>query len=177
MWYRYDDYGWYAGDIIGTDTSRATQAEPPSLAAHTNEGVDRANFSGGFWSMIPYSNPVYDVGDLEPARALKKLSLYNDMKISEVMPILYQGDIFPTDYDIRSDIIAAIAIGTLPSGFFWFDVNKYPVFTDDINYMRGLAASIAARKMQYYVVLSGLNAAVDAATTEQEISAVEWSAS
>ena len=154
MWYRYDDFGWYDGDIIGTDTSRATQQEPPSLAIHNNEGEQRANFSGGFWSMIPYSAPVYNIGDLTPVRDAKKLSLYNDMKIAEEMPILFDGHYFPTDYDIRSDIVAVVAIGILPDGFFWFDVEKNPISINDINYMKSLAAAIANRKMYYYVLLS-----------------------
>ena len=177
MWYRYDDYGWYAGDIVGTDTSRATQQEPPTLAIHNNLGQPRANFSNGAWTMIPYSAPVYDVVDLTPVRAAKKLALYNDMKISEAMPILYQGDIFPTDYDIRSDIISIIAIDVLPDGFFWFDVNGSPVVISDINYMKGLAGSIASRKMHYYIILSQLNNAVDLAENEQEINAIEWATS
>ena len=177
MWYRYDDYGWYAGDIIGTDTSRATQLEPQSLAIHNNVGQDRANFSNGAWTMIPFELPYFEPEDLTQIKTTKKAELYNDMKISEAMPILYQGSVFPTDYDIRSDIISIISIDVLPDGFFWFDVDKTPIMITDINYMKGLAGSIASRKMQYYIILSQLNNAVDLAETEQEINAIEWSAS
>lgn len=174
MWYRYDEYGWYAGDIIGTDTSRATQLEPQSLAIHNNVGQPRANFSNGAWSIIPFELPYFEPEDLTPIRADRKAKLYNEMKIAEAMPIFYEGHYFPTDYDIRSDIVAIIAIGILPDGFFWFDVEKNPILINDINYMKGLAAAIANRKMYYYVLLSQKNAQVDSAVSAEEIETVEW---
>lgn len=174
MWYRYDEYGWYAGDMIGTDTSRSTQLEPQSLAIHNNVGQPRANFSNGAWVMIPFEFPYFEPEDLTPLKTAKKAKLYNDMKIAEAMPILFDGHYFPTDYDIRSDIVAVIAIGILPDGFFWFDVEKNPISINDINYMKSLAAAIANRKMYYYVLLSQKNAQVDSAISAEEIEAVEW---
>lgn len=174
MWYRYDEYGWYAGDVIGTDTSRATQLEPQSLAIHNNVGQPRANFSNGAWSIIPFELPYFEPEDLTPIRAAKKAELYNDMKIAEAMPIFHEGNYFPTDYDIRADIVAIIAIGILPDGFFWFDAEKNPILINDINYMKGLAAAIANRKMYYYVLLSQKNEQVDNAVSIEEIETVEW---
>ena len=62
----------------------------------------------------------------------------------------------------------------MPDGFFWFDVEKNPILINDINYMKGLAAAIANRKMYYYVLLSQKNAQVDSAVSTEEIETVEW---
>ena len=72
--YRYDDYGWYAGDIIGTDTSRATQIELPSLSIRNEVGANRANFSNGEWLLIPFELPEYSEEDLTPYREEKQNS-------------------------------------------------------------------------------------------------------
>ena len=174
MWYRYDDYGWYAGDIIGTDTSRATQIEPPSLSISNEVGANRANFSNGEWLLIPFELPEYSEEDLTPYREEKTKQLFNDMSIAQYMPIEFMGNSYPTDDQARADIIALLAIGVLPDGFFWFDVEKNPILINDINYMKGLAAAIANRKMYYYVLLSQKNEQVDNATSAEEIETVEW---
>lgn len=174
MWYRYDDYGWYAGDIIGTDTSRATQIEPPSLSIRNEVGANRANFSNGEWLLIPFELPEYSEEDLTPYREEKTKQLFNDMSIAQYMPIEFMGNSYPTDDQARADIIALLAIGVLPDGFFWFDVNKTPISINDIEYMRGLAGSIAVRKMTYYATLGYKQGLVNTATSKAEIDAVTW---
>ncbi len=174
MWYRYDDYGWYAGDIIGTDTSRATQIEPPSLSISSEVGANRANFSNGQWSLIPFEVPEYTAEDLTPSKAEKIKQLFNDMTIAQYMPIEFMGDSYPADDQARADITALLAIGILPDGFFWFDVNKNPISINDIEYMRGLAGAIATRKMVYYATYVYKQGLIEAATTQAEIDAVTW---
>ena len=57
MLYRFDNFGWYAGETT-IDDPRRTEVAPTNLSQTTTPGELRSNFTGYQWVEVPYVAPV-----------------------------------------------------------------------------------------------------------------------
>lgn len=176
-WYKYDDYGWYIGELEAgsTDTSRATELAPQSLSTDAEVGQLRSIFFGTHWVLLPYTIPVEPPEDLTVHKSAKKDELYNELQSALESPIDYLGNTFPTDNSAVSMLTSIMALERLPVNCFWWTVNKLPIPVESMDFIYGLSGAIADRSAGYYNKLVMLSVKVEQATTHDEIDDIKWS--
>ncbi len=175
-WYKYDDYGWYIGELpeSSTDTSRATEMVPQVVSTSTEIGGLRANFFGTHWAVIPYTVPETPPEDLTIPKDVKRAELYNAMKDAEAMPIEYEGNWYPTDKDARDTLVGLMALERLPNNLFWWTVDKTPIAVESMDFIRGLSGAIADRSANYYNKLLQLSLRVMNAPDYAALDSIVW---
>lgn len=116
-----------------------------------------------------------DIKPLEYARREKLSALKTTRDDTEVLPITYQGYSFDYDSKARERINAAIialeSAGTAAT-FTWTTADNKDVKVTAAN-LRGVIAQVALRSDKLHTAYRKAKAKVEAATSEEEVDAVE----
>ena len=118
MAYRFDDRGWYDGEVL-EGAPRSTGEPPPITSTTTTPGEQRANWSGLAWVVVPYSAPPGP--DLDALRAAH----WESIKAERDRRTLHggyrvAGKWFHSDVFSRSQQIGMVMLGaSLPAGLQW----------------------------------------------------------
>lgn len=171
--YRYDEWGWYIGTVEFAH-ERSTPTPPTNLSLDNTGFVLRANWNGSEWIDLEYVHrPDDESGEVANQVAYLKESFEEKVIEEKHANILYLGNLYEATAEKRGDIVALLAIGVLPPGFYWYDKDDNPTALD-IDQLRGLAIAIAMRDMSIYEKLAAKTAALYACTTLAEVAAIGW---
>lgn len=77
MNYKYDDYGWYAGET--TDTDRVTDQVPPILDTNRVVGRPYPNYYGYNWVLAIYSEPPVNTPTYKVLNQLQFIELCQEV--------------------------------------------------------------------------------------------------
>lgn len=171
-YYRYDDWGWYVG-TVDFHQERSTPVAPANLSLEPTEGSNRSNWNGSGWVNLPYVTPPTEAQEVLNQIAYVKAIFETKVVEDRFQPITYLGNVYETTQQKREEIISLLAIGILPEGFYWFDINDTPTVLT-LEQLRILAATVASRDLAIYQKLATKNAALDACTTLEQVAAISW---
>lgn len=151
----------------------STPIKPKNLSLEPTVGSNRSNWDGAAWISIPYVTPPTEADELLNRIDSAKEDFEKRVVEDRFQPITYMGNVYETTLQKRGEIVSLLAIGILPEGFYWFDINDSPTSLS-LEQLRTLAATIASRDLGIYQKLATKQAALDACTTLEEVSAIVW---
>lgn len=126
-------------------------------------------YTGGVWSINATGSSAF----LPGLRKLKIASLTESSLAAEYEDITYDALVWAADDSSRYLLTQALAVGSVPVGMYWRDVDGVP---HDVTYayLQGLALKMAERALAIDTQLTSKMAIVEAASTAAAIRAVVW---
>lgn len=172
----------FAGEDLALDQDGCSGAgwqfrnmDPDELTLETVDSIP-SQFVGGGWSYIDgvwTSNAIADQVIL-PAKRAEKIAQFTALATAaNFAAIDYLGHAWRADSASQTLLAQVLAIGSVPEGMYWRDASDTPhamTYAD----LQGLGAAILSRGLAADSNLMIKTAAVNAATTAEEIDAVIW---
>lgn len=172
----------FAGDDLVLDQDgcsgtgwQSRNIDPNELTLETVESIPD-QFVGGGWSHndgVWTSNAIADQIIL-PAKRAEKIAQFTAQATAENLAnIEYLGHTWRADAASQGLLAQVLAIGSVPEGMYWRDASGAPqpmTYAD----LQGLGAAILARGLAADNNLMTKTAAVNAATTAEDIDAIVW---
>lgn len=163
--YKFDLYGWYAGQGEG---ARTTPIAPANTSQTTTPGELRANFTGYEWQDQPYTTPA-PVDTLTPARAAvwERIKAIRDRK-TQSGGYTTGGKWYHSDTFSRTQQMGLVMMGASVPPVPWKTMDgTFATMTQTL--ASQIFAAAAAQDQAMFAHAETLRAAVYASTTPEEI--------
>lgn len=178
MAYRYDDRGWFDGEVPD-GSPRSTDVAPPITSTTTTPGEDRANWSGLSWVVAPYSAPPGP--DLDALRAAH----WDSIKAERDRRTLAGGYVvsvegnpkwFHSDLLSRSQQIGLVLLGAgIPPGLAWKTMDgSFVTMTQSL--AGAIFAAAAQQDQATFAAAEAARTVMDADPQSFDLASVVWPA-
>ena len=178
MAFRFDDRGWYDGEVPD-GSPRSTGEAPPITSTTTTPGEERANWSGLAWVTAPYSAPPGP--DLDALRAAH----WDSIKAERDRRTLAGGYVvsvegnpkwFHSDLLSRSQQIGLVLLGaSIPPGLAWKTMDGS--FVSMTQALAGAIFAAAAQQDQAtFAAAEAARTVMDADPQSFDLASVVWPA-
>ena len=115
-------------------------------------------------------NAPKTVNELQTAKISE---LYGEYNTANEADIAYMKTTFQANYKSQGLIVSVLSAGSVPSGFYWLDVNNKEVAMTYAD-LQGLSGAILTRSQANFTKLQTLKTNVKACTTQLELDKITW---
>ena len=165
--YKIDTNGYLLEVLIVDETSLDFVMPKDCINIKPQDGLHKPQWNGTKWIEGDPS------AVLNLAKSIKISELTSAYNKANETDIAYMSTTFQANYKSQGLIVSVLSAGSVPSGFYWLDVNNKEVAMTYAD-LQGLSGAILTRSQANFTKLQTLKANVKACTTQSDLDKTVW---